>query len=67
MLKTGSPLWALLVFGVVAMALGFMLWHRLGSVRDFIANPDSVEPATAWIVTTILIAVLVAEFILSPM
>lgn len=67
MLKTGSPLWALLVFGVVAMALAFLLWHRLGSIRDFIANPEKVEPATAWIVTAILIALLAAEFILSPM
>ena len=67
MLKTGSPFGALLVFGTIAMIVGFMLWHRLGSLRDFIANPDSVEPATAWILTSLLIAVLAAEFMPFPM
>ena len=66
MLKTGSPLWALLVFGVVAMAVGFMVWHRLGSIGDFVGNPDRVEPATAYVIATLLITVLVAEFVLSP-
>ncbi len=67
MLKNGSPFWTLLVFGVSAMVIGLMLWHRLGSVRDFISNPDSVEPATVWIVTSVLLAVLTVEFTLSPM
>lgn len=37
-LALGSPRWTLLVFGVVAVALGLALWHRLGP--QFGLGPD---------------------------
>ena len=44
MLQHGSPLWTLLLFGAVMIPLGLCVWHRLGSVKEFFADPSLVEP-----------------------
>lgn len=36
MLQNGSPFWTLLLFGILTIPLGFYLWHRLGSVIQFL-------------------------------
>ena len=35
MLLTGSPMWVMWIFGLVAFPLGLYLWHRLGSLADY--------------------------------
>ena len=42
MLRTGSPLWTLIAFGLVTVALGLVLWHRLGSLKMFLSNPSAI-------------------------
>ncbi|MHB0959930.1 MAG: hypothetical protein ACYC6N_22165 [Pirellulaceae bacterium] len=35
MLATGTPRGVMVAFGIVTFSLGLLLWHRLGSVREF--------------------------------
>ena len=48
MIKHGSPIWTLLLFGALTIPTGFFIWHRLGSPKQFLANPSSVEPIWAY-------------------
>jgi hypothetical protein len=66
MLKHGSPQWVLIAFGVAAATLGFYLWHRLGSIKQFIADPSLVEPKLAYILLLLTIVSLAAGFLFSP-
>lgn len=66
MLRAGSPLWALIAFGMVTVVLGLFLWHRLGSLRRFLSNPSVITPRSAYVVLCILLLVVVAEFACSP-
>ncbi len=66
MLRTGSPLWALIVFGVVTVALGIFLWHRLGSLKYFLTNPSVITSRSVYLVLCILLVVVVAELAFSP-
>ena len=67
MLRHGSPLWSLLLFGALTIPLGFYSWHRLGSVKQFLADPSLIDPAVAYILLGTLLAMLVLEFTISPM
>jgi hypothetical protein len=66
MLRTGTPLGAMLAFGAVTVLLGLTLWHGLGSPRHFIANPSLVTPRTAYIAFAALLVAAAAGFALSP-
>lgn len=66
MLKHGSPFWTLILFGGLTIPLGFSLWHRLGSVKRFLADPTLVEPKLVYALMFGLIAVLALEFMFSP-
>ena len=66
MLRTGSPLWTLFAFGVVTVALGLFLWHRLGSLKHFLSNPSVIASRSAYLVLSVLLAVIVAGIMLSP-
>ena len=65
MLQHGSPLWALFVFGLLTIPLGFYFWHRLGSVKQFLADPLLVDPIVAYRLFVALIVVLTLEFTIS--
>ena len=47
MLQTGSPHWVLVMFGVITIPAGFVIWHRLGSVQAFWKHPTSVTRKVA--------------------
>ena len=66
MLQHGSPLWSLLLFGIVAISTGFYLWHQLGSVKQFLADPSMVDPIVAYSLFGALIVMLTLEFTISP-
>jgi hypothetical protein len=66
MLQHGSPLWTLLAFGLVTIPLGFYLWHRLGSVRQFIADPSLVDPIVAYTLLGALLVMLALGLTISP-
>ncbi len=40
MLKHGTPIEVLWAFGIICVTAGFYVWHRLGSVSIFLAQPD---------------------------
>ena len=66
MLQHGSPIWLLLAFGAIAICVGFYLWHRLGSVKEFLANPSLVNPGIAYTLLVGLVVMLAVEFAFSP-
>ena len=67
MLKHGSPLWTLLMFGAVAILVSLIMWHRLGSVKNFLNDPALVDPIMAYTLLAVLVTVILVEFVLSPM
>lgn len=67
MLQNGSPLWTLLLFGALAIPIGFYFWHQLGSIRQFLADPSTVDPAASYWMFGGLIVVLVSEFAIFSM
>jgi len=66
MLQHGSPFWTLIAFGIVAIPSGTLIWHRLGSVREFVENPERIDPIAAWTLLAVGAVVLVAEMLLFP-
>ena len=65
MFRTGTPLWAMIAFGALAIPSGLYLWHRLGSLDDFFRNPSLVTPRMAYAASSALLLVVVAELALS--
>ena len=66
MLQHGSPFWSLLVFGVITILLGFYLWHRLGSIKQFLADPSVADPVIVYALLGVLVVLLALEFTISP-
>lgn len=66
MLRHGSPIWSLWMFGAVAIASGLMLWHRQGKHFGLGESRGEVEPWTAYLSLLLLILTLVAEFVFFP-
>lgn len=66
MLRLGSPIWSLWLFGLVTMPVGLLLWHRQGTHFGLGKPPTSVSPRTAYISLTLLAITLAAMFALSP-
>ncbi len=65
MLRTGTPIWVMLAFGVVTIPLGLLLWHRLGSVEEFIRDPNVVSKNAARLTFAVLIMFFGVTIILS--
>ena len=65
MLQHGSPLWTLLLFGAMTIPAGFYLWHRLGSVKQFLADPALVDPVFAYTLFAAVVVMLTLEFTIS--
>lgn len=65
MLRTGSPAWLLMAFGVVTVPLGFLVWHRLGSLNNFLADPARIAARTTYAVLGLLVVLVVVEVALS--
>ena len=65
MLRHGTPMWAMLAFGISACALGLWLWHRLGSLKHFLTRPEAVQRSHAVFIATALAVVIAAETLLS--
>ena len=60
MLRTGSHPAVMYTFGVAAILGGFALWHRLGSVREFVFNPPDIGIRAASIAVCVLVATIAA-------
>jgi hypothetical protein len=48
MLRHGSPMWALWLFGVVTVPAGLALWHRLGPHFGLGEAKGKVAPGVVW-------------------
>ncbi len=66
MLQTGSPQWALLVFGFSTLLIGMWVWHRLGSVIAFLKTPPPADFKFTNLLLLTLAVVVCLEYFLSP-
>lgn len=56
-LRTGSPIWTMRLFGIVAIPAGFYLWHRLGSPADLLQEDSPVNSKSAWLAVFALVMI----------
>lgn len=66
MLKLGSPIWSLWLFGGITLTSGFWLWHKQGKHFGLGKNGEVVEWSVALATLGLLALILVAEMWLSP-
>lgn len=66
MLRTGTPVWLMVAFGAVTIPAGLFQWHRLGSLKKFLYDPAVIKAQDAYMAFGFLIAVVIAELLLSP-
>lgn len=66
MLKHGSPIWLLWMFGLISVLVGFLIWHRLGSKFGLGESNGDVDPSAAYVSLGLFIILFVATFLLSP-
>jgi hypothetical protein len=57
MLRTGTPWWGVVAFGLWGVSSGLLLWHRLGSLTSYLARPQLVTSRMAWASCAMLVAV----------
>ena len=65
MLRAGTPIWVMLLFGLITVPLGLGLWHRLGSIGYFAKNAKTPAVATLTLAVTLLLVVALTS-IFSP-
>ena len=61
MLQHGTPSWALVLFGTLTIPFGLYAWHRLGSIKDFLANPTSLDRRIGYYLLAVLALLVAAE------
>jgi hypothetical protein len=66
MLRTGTPIWLLWVFGGATILGGLFLWHRLGSLGRFVSDSTLTKPRTAILVFLVLVLLLIVEVAVPP-
>ncbi len=66
MLKHGSAVWLLIVFATVAVPFGLYLWHRIGSIKQFLNDPSLVDAKMAYGCFVAMCVVMAIEFTFSP-
>ena len=66
MLRTGSPIWLLWLYGILTMSVGIVIWHRLGSPKGFLRDPALVPRGAGSLMLLALIVMAAAAFLLSP-
>ena len=66
MLRTGTPMWLLWVFGGATILGGLFLWHRLGSLGRFVGDSTLIKPRMAILVFLVLVLLLTLEVAVSP-
>jgi hypothetical protein len=64
MLRYGTPLWCLWLFGIVCLPAGFLTWHRLGPKFGLGEHGDDVEPSTAYLCAALLVLTVAADLLL---
>lgn len=65
-LRTGSPIWTMWLFGVLAIASGLWLWHRLGSPAGLLQENSPINTQTAWLSAFGLAMIAGTAWLVSP-
>ena len=66
MLKNGSPIWTLWLFGIVTVPTGFLMWHRLGPKFGLGASKGTVEQWAVYLSIALLAIIVLVTSLLSP-
>jgi hypothetical protein len=66
MLRQGSPIWTLWLFGAVTFPLGLYLWNGLGTSFGFGTAKGKVDSRAAYVCLMLLLVMLVVELAFSP-
>lgn len=67
MLRHGSPIWMLWLFGLATAPSGLALWNGLGPHFGFGVNPPPIDRRLMYGSLAVLLATIVAECLLSPL
>jgi hypothetical protein len=65
MIRHGSPVWTLWLFGLVTAPAGLALWNGLGRHFGFGPNPSAIDRKAAYGCMALLLATVMAECLLS--
>jgi peptidase M50B-like protein len=65
LLKHGSPIWMLWLFGAATISVGLRIWHRLGASFGLGAQTTPVRWPAALVVTSALLVTVTVETLLS--
>ena len=66
MMNHGSPIWALWLFGILTVPIGFLFWHRLGPKFGLGESNGKVDGWAAYTSLGIFVALFLATFLVSP-
>ncbi len=66
MLKSGSPIWTLWIFGIVTVPFGFLIWHRLGEKFGLGESDGQVDRWAVYLAVCLLGLILTATCLISP-
>ena len=66
MLKHGSQNWQLWLFGLIAIPIGFLIWHRLGPKFGLGESRGRVDEGAAYVSLGMFTVLFVLTFLLSP-
>lgn len=56
MLRTGTPRWAMQCSGLLAVLVGLLLWHRLGSFRTLWQHPEVIGARLTGVTVGLLVS-----------
>ena len=65
MLKTGTPVWVMELFGMTAISAGLSVWHWLGTIGGFWKHPEVVSWRLMLGIAGAALLVVFAELLLS--
>ena len=66
MMKHGSPMWILWLFGIITVPIGFLIWHRLGPKFGLGESNSNVDEWAAYLSLGMFTVLFLATFLISP-
>ena len=66
MIKHGSPVWALWLFGLITVSIGFLVWHRLGPKFGLGEADGEVDEWAAYVSLAMFTVLYFLAFLISP-
>ena len=66
MIQNGSPTISLVAFGLIAVVAGLFSWHKIGSMKDFLDDPNLISFRLAVGTAALALTIACIEFYVSP-